>query len=329
LTAALVALPWYLKNYIWTGNPVFPYYLHQNLIDPTEIELVMDYLKSFGTGKRWYDYVLLPVNIYTHYTKFGTFAANLDMPNPLYLFVLIYPFIRKKIQENYLALMDGLAILSAMEFIAWAIGSQQNRFLMPLAPGLSIIASSVIMSFSGSMKRIRLDRVLAIAGVGGMVIVSLGIMLELFISIKPYNVILGKQSKSEFLASVLYDYAAIDFINDQLPENTRVFMPWDGRGYYCNGKCFPDVGQSKWSALIKETTEIKDVNDWLQLKKVTHILLNNEDIAYFLYGHDPNNDHRIAYDYLLNVFVPNCTEEIYKDDMVSIFEITTEYGVCQ
>ena len=250
--AILIALPWYLKNILWTGNPIFPFYFPQNIVSPTELNLVMDYAKSFGTEKKWFDYMLLPFTLFIKSTKFSTYFGPIDYPNPLFLIVISYPWIKQKIIGKYRLILDVMFNLTVLQFIAWAMGSQQTRFLMPLYPCLSILASAVLLSLSEIRKKLRWDRILAFGAVGGMIIFSLIMMFQYFIQIQPYKVVLGSTSKSDFLSSVMVDYSVINYINKQLPENAKVMTPWYGKGYYCNSKCYPDVGPSKWTGLFQE-----------------------------------------------------------------------------
>lgn len=321
MLALLVASPWYLKNFIWTGNPVFPMYLPQNVIDPTELRLLIDYINSFGTGHQWYDYLLLPFSLYLNFKKFSTFAGSMDSLSPLYLLVFVYPWVRKKIHIFNREVLDVLLMVTALQFVAWAIGSQQTRFLMPLYPGLSILASAVLVTLPGKVKAIRWNRILVVSAVGGMLIASTAIMIRHFINIKPYNVITGLESKSEFLSSMLFDYQGIDFINKKLPEGAKVFMPWNGKRYYCDGKCHPDISQTKWVALYQKSKNLQETTRWFTDNGITHILLSWEDLYFFVTMHDPQNSHRDSAAFLVNEFLPNCTTEVYTDEWVQIFQI--------
>ena len=59
----------------------------------------------------------------------------------------------------------------------------------------------------------------------------------------------------------------------------------------------------------------------------THILLGVDEIAFFINEHDPQKVHLNAYLFLVEDFAPNCAKEIYADDWVQLFQITTEYHI--
>ena len=309
LTMLVVASPWYIKNLLWTGSPVFPFYLPQTIVDPTELSIAVDYTKSFGTGNKWYDFLLLPINLFLQFYKFGTFMGNADIPNPIFLLGFLFPFVRKKIPQSSRPVLDWMIVITALQFCTWALGMQQNRFLLPIYPQLCIISSVVILSMSSQKTKIRFNQVLSIGGVGGMIIVSCVFMFRFLFVTEPYNVFLGITTKSTMLRNVVNDYSGIEYINHRLPPDAKVFMPWDGRGYYCaTGKCVADVSQAKWTMVVLEMVSPEKVNQWLISQNITHILLNLNDVYYFIYAHDPKGDHNRAYEFLLNDFGPQETE---------------------
>ena len=320
LPALMIALPWYLKNAIWTGNPFFPFFIQSKIINPEEMRIWFDYRASFGVGTRWYDYLLLPANIYLYFYKFSSFVVFGDYLNPAFLLALMYPLTRKKIIANR-QLLDVLSIFTLIQFVIWATGSQQNRYLMPIFPTLSILAGSVIITLLNQKWKINWGRIIAIGFVGGMTIASFVLMVRFLFLVQPTQLILGDLSKDEFLSAYVKDYQAIKFINQNLPDDALVFMPWDGRGYYCDGKCHPDTSQSVWSALVQETNDIDYISSWLQAQGVTYILLSWDDVNFFVYGHDPGGAHNQALSFFLDDYAPKCAEMIYEDDWTQLYEL--------
>jgi 4-amino-4-deoxy-L-arabinose transferase-like glycosyltransferase len=321
LSAFLVALPWYLKNFLWTGNPIFPLYFPQNLINPAELKIWTDYINSFGTGKNWFDYLLLPVNIYLQHDKFGTFMGSMEMPNPLFLFVLAYPFIRRKIEETIRRSLDILAAMTGILFIAWSLGSQQIRFLLPLFPGLSIISSQVLMQLLIKLNKYNLGRTIKIGLVGGMVISSLIFMGLYFILIRPEKGLLGLETKSTFIQRMVRDNSGINYANEHLAKGAKMMLLWDGRGYYCDRICLPDVDQSRWTAMVERSTDIQSMSNLLQEEKITHLFLSNEDASFFLLKHDPEQIYLKAAKFLLEEFVPACTKKVYDNEWSAVYEL--------
>ncbi len=317
LPALLAAMPWYLKNLIWTGNPVFPFFFPQNVIDPRELELWLAYVNSFGIGDRWFDYLLLPFTIFLRFEKFTTVMGKMDIPNPAFLIVFAYPWARRKLQQGARPAMDLLLTLTGLQYVFWAAGSLQTRFLTPLYPGLSLLAAAVIVGLSAGARPIRWGRVLSIGLVGGMVIASLGMMIEYFYLVKPYQVLIGNEIKTEFLTKTVVDYPGIEFINTMLPVNSKVLTAWNGRLYYCDGKCYPDMSHSKWVVVIEDSQNISEINQWLYDNNFTHLYFSWEDI-YFIADHDPLQVHIEKIKFVVDEYIPKCTTKVYAKDFLRI-----------
>ena len=318
----LVAFPWYLKNLLWTGNPVFPFYLSQKIIRPDVRNIYMDYLGSFGTGKKWVDFLLLPINIYLKPGEFGTILTRWDRPNPLFLLTFAYPFFRRTFEKSQRQTLDIILAVVTSQFIYWAISSQQNRFLLSIYPYLCILASAILTQIKTRMDKVSGRQIIFSALIGGMLFSSLAVLGSIFLGLKPYQVILNHQTKSEFLMAAIKNHEAIEYINQQLPENSKVFLLLDGGGYYCKDeKCAPDVLQAAWPALIQRTTDIEEVSDWLRSHQITHILITSNAIDYFTNGHDQNHLHKNAVDFFLNQYAPQCAIQIYENNNSQLFQI--------
>jgi hypothetical protein len=321
ISALLVCSPWYIKNLIWTGNPVFPLILPQEKINPQQIAIWMDYVRSFGTGFRWQDYLMLPINLFIRHDAFGSFMGTMEMPNPLYLLAFLYPIFRRNLLVSVRNIVDSLAIITALQFMAWAIGSQQNRFLLPLFPGLSILTSFILLSISTKFRFQHIGRSLVIGSAGGMLLVTL-IFMGIYINlVRPDRVISGIESKVHFLQRMVRDYSGIEFINDHLPNSSRVLMLWDARGYYCENRCIPDTDQSKWVTMVADHPDILDMANILKEEKITHLFFSKDDASFFILKHDPQKIHLNAAKFLLDEFVPACTINSYEDEWSAVYEL--------
>ncbi|HQK84118.1 MAG TPA: hypothetical protein PLK24_09290 [Atribacter sp.] len=319
--AVLFASPWYLKNIIWTGNPIFPFFLQQKSINPVELEFAMDYTRSFGTGKNWYDYLLLPISLYIKYYQFGTFLGDVDFPNPVFLSVFILPFIKSKIPQEIRKLVGSLSFFAIMLFITWATGMQQNRFLLPVYPLASILSAVSITTIINKSSFKKIFRVLTLGIIGGTIFVSFVVIGRLLAITHPLKVLLGAESKAKFLGNIIDDFKGIEYINDHLSSSVRVFLPWDGRGYYCiAGKCIADVSQAYWTTIVKET-EVDRITVSLIQQGITHLQLNLNDALYFVYSHDEKRNHQKALNTLVYELPPKHLRKIWVDENIRLYEL--------
>jgi hypothetical protein len=314
--AILTALPWYAKNWLLVGNPLYPFLFGGLEWDAERLGHLMAYLQSFGVGRGFVDYLLLPWNLYAQNTQFGTLGIALEIPGLLLPAAILYPFGRRR------KVLNAVACITGMRFIAWAMGSQQTRFLLPIFPALALLGASGLWSL---IRRLQVRWKWAVVStfllVGVAVSATLLLQVIMFGVVQPTNVILGRQSKSEFLEQRLVDFCALQFVRNNLSPDERALMMWDGMGYYCDARCLPDADQSNWTRLIDTTSTPMETAARLQAKGVTHLLFNRREAEFFLH-HDPSGQHEQAMGFFLREFLPSCTEVIYHDEKMLLAKIS-------
>jgi 4-amino-4-deoxy-L-arabinose transferase-like glycosyltransferase len=318
IPAVLVASPWYLKNWIWLGNPVYPLYFGGPGWDTTRLNLYMGYLKSFGAGRSVIDYLLLPWNIYVKYPQFGTMMNQIDLPSVLFPLLLFYPIVRKKSRVVSLALL-----LACIQFALWALGSQQTRFLLPIFPilaiGTAFVANRILAQTKGRFPWKLFFPSLTI----GLVALTLFYQIVIVTGFSPQLPSLGLESREEFLSRVVRDFPATVFINDHLPPTTRTLFIGNGRAYYCMERCVPDPDHFRWAREISDAAENQALASWFSQNGFTHVLLNIEDID-FLLQHDPYEVMRRAITALRDWKAQGCLNMIYEDEWASVLEVTCQ-----
>jgi hypothetical protein len=313
--ALCLALPWYAKNWLWSGNPVYPFYFGGIGWDRLRLEQLMGYLGAFTAGRRPIDYLLLPWNLYAQNEKFGTMGAALDFPGLLIPLALPYPLMPRH------RVMDGVACMAGLSFILWALGSQQTRFLLPIFPALALMGAYVLACIARGLKRwsrVAKSLVLFLAVVA--LLATFFLQLITFYGLPPGKVVLGLQSKDSFLQQRLNNYRALQFVTENLSPDERVMMMWDGRAYYCDERCLADADQSNWTRLVGPASDPHDVAVHLQAKGVTHLLLNREDLK-VVSDHDPSGHTEQAAEFFHEEFLPSCGEEVYRDSYMLLVKI--------
>jgi hypothetical protein len=305
--ALLVGSPWYVKNWFWFGNPVYPYL---DFGSGTGIVL-----RTYDSYSLW-DYLILPWHLYVHREQFVGVYGRIEFPSLLFPLVFLYPLIRRS------RAMDWLAGLTLLRYVFWAfISHTRFRYLLPLFPGLSLLASSVVMDLTARPFLQRWVQVLAAGLIGGMLAATLTYSLLFFVDVQPIGVVLGMESKDDFLRREVSDYSAKQFVQANLPREARVLMMWDARGYYCDDRCLPDLLQRQWVGLTVPPASVLSVAASLRQMNVTHLLFSVEDLDYQIIN-DTSGLHRHAAEFFLHEFRPTCTKEVYRDEWVILFELT-------
>ncbi|HEY70242.1 MAG TPA: hypothetical protein G4O08_06635 [Anaerolineae bacterium] len=315
LPAVLVASPWYLKNWIWLGNPVYPLYFGGPGWDTTRLNLYMGYLKSFGAGRSVIDYLLIPWNLYVKYPQFGTVMNKIDLPSVLFPLLLFYPFVRKKSR-----VLSHSLLLAGILFVLWAFGSQQTRFLLPIFPTLAIGTAFVANRVLAQVKSRFPWRIFLPSLTIGLIVLTLFYQIVIVFGFSPQLPTVGLESREEFLSRIVRDFPATVFINDNLPPTTRTLFIGNGRAYYCPDLCVPDPDHFRWAREISDAAETQELASWFSQNGFTHVLLNIEDLD-FLLQHDPYGVMRRAILVIRDWKAQGCLDKIYEDEWTSVHEV--------
>ncbi len=314
--AALVAAPWYMKNLIWAGNPVYPFLIGGPDWPAERVAMLMAYLRSFGVGRSLVDTLLLPLHLYTQPAAFGTFFREIDIPNLLFLLALGFPFLKR---EHPLRPLGWMALL---RFLLWAAGTQQTRFLLPLYPVLSLLAASVLdawLARPGPAKK--WARILVPGIVAGLVGFTLAFQVIYLTNTRPIPVVIGRESKDSFLERRVGDYPAVRYILSSLEPTDRVYMAWDGQSYYCDDRCLADAEQSQWTQLALGEATPEGIATRLKQRGATHFLLDLDGMR-FLLQHDPTGSHAIAANVFFQSFEPDCLRELRRDEQIVLYALS-------
>lgn len=324
VTALIIASPWYLKNLFWTGNSLYPFYLPNKYVDPIQLSLWTNYMGSYGANKGWVDYVLLPIRLFIQPGIFSTWFGVIDIPNPIFVFSVFYPFAIRNFSQEKKKDIHLLAFITLLQFIVWAAGSQQTRFLFSIYPGLSILSCCFLLWMG---EKLRFGHKIVYFLVACNLFVSLVIISASSLVVNPYRFLSGGETKREFLGRMVSDYPAMEFIQTKLPIASRVLMLWDGQSYYCDARCVPDLFQSQWTALFMKNPSVSTMKNELVSMSISHLMVNQSDTGFFL-AHDPDKQHQKSLNFLLNDFAPKCTKMIFQDDFVEIFDLSFDLTTC-
>ncbi len=277
LPAVIVASPWYLKNWAWFGNPVYPLYFGGPGWDATRLGLYSEYLNSFGVGRQPIDFLLLAWNVYAHHARFGAVMNRIDVPSFLFPLALAYPWVRKSRVGTLL--LVAVLVRAAL----WSIGSQQLRFLMPIFPALSIASGHGILEVSARMRK-PWSLFLPMLAIG-LTLLTLFYQLVILFQYRPDRAILGGESRRAFVDRLVLDERGVEAAV-AVAGDSHVLLLGDGRGYYCLPTCIPDPDHFRWAQEISSQVSDDDLSTWFMGKDARYLAISLEDID-FLLQHDP------------------------------------------
>ncbi len=258
---------WYARNWIWVGNPVYPfaYGVFGGRGWTAEMARLYDESQAiYGFGRAPLDLVLLPFRlamtplnvggfeatpggaIYasgqpfwplipgpTALPKTGIFdAAGLfftTFPGPaIFAFGLPALLARRKPRAITLA-----AALFLFLWIFWALTSQQVRYLFPALALLAVVGGWGMAQWA---PRLALAR-----WVGGLSLTTWLLLAPLFVALQArgsWKVIAGAQTPDAYLTRTFSAYSAMQWINQNTPDDARVAVYGEPRDFYLNRPYF-------------------------------------------------------------------------------------------
>jgi hypothetical protein len=228
--AALVALPWYVKNLVQTGNPLFPFVFGG--VNEYAARWIDSGIHEHGHGRGPLDALLLP---------FRLLAEGDDFDRGSWLTPLLVLFAPVSLLDERRRRACALALAAVLVYLAaWFGTSQQARFLLPLAPVLAVLAALGVVALA---RRGRLGRIVAPLAAGAALASTFTMSAAYTAQFAP--VALGLRDRDDFLTEktpyydgvlrlnrmlgdddvTLLDFAAVLYVEDPYVVWTPLVLP--------------------------------------------------------------------------------------------------------
>lgn len=278
----LVPSPWYIKNIYYTGNPFFPFFL--DIIPTREVagwdaERARNYLAMLGRyggpEKSVGDYLLLPWNL-TVNAKFVAPRFFDGIIGPVFLMVLpAFFLLRGRLAKE----IKIIVCFGALYFAFWAFSSQQARFLVPLLPPLSLAAAWSVENLTSARRAepaapARLRRCLLSLVVLAL-LANLLTIAYYFSSYNPLSYVAGLESRRDYLAKRLDYYELYEFINKNLPRESKIFLVDTGNfTYYLERDYYADFifEDHTLGRIVNQARAPEEVRQRFKELGMTHLL---------------------------------------------------------
>ena len=265
----VVGSPFYLKNWIMTGNPFYPFLyaiFDGRGWDPEQARLYDLFVRSLGMGRGLWDYLLLPWNV----------SVNASMHSPQFdgilgpVFILTLPF---AIGMRKIAIGVKIALVYCLfTFMFWASSAQQIRYLIPVFPFLAIMTAYVLSYYQRD--RVAVFTVLLVIVAGSLGFNGYHVVRD-FLKIKPLNVITGSEDRDAFLNRMIPSFAMFQYINRELPEDSKIFFIYmKNLGYLCDRSYYSDSMFESYTIqkILAQSSTPEGVYVSLKERGFTHIL---------------------------------------------------------
>ena len=302
LSALAIGGGWYARNWIWVGNPVYPFAYGVFGGRGWTAEMANLYNQSqaiYGFGRAPLDLIALPFRLAMTPLNVGGFEGLGVRGQPLWplipgpvgnadpnsvtglfdvpgLFLVTFPgpaifafglpalLCRNKPRPVLL-----VASLFVFLWIFWALTSQQVRYLFPALALLSVVAGWGMAHWA---PRLTLAR--WIGGVGLAAWLLFAPMFTARNASGSFRVIRGAQTPTDYLTRTFPDYSAMQWINANTPATARVAVYGEPRDFYLNRSYFwADDGHNQIINYPKISTGAQ-LAAALKAQGATHVLAN-------------------------------------------------------
>ncbi|MGE5188744.1 MAG: ArnT family glycosyltransferase [Gemmatimonadota bacterium] len=268
--AAVLGAPFYLKNLALTGNPFYPFLyglFGGKGWDAEQARLYDALVAHLGMGRGWLDYLLLPWNV--------SLRAQADSPRfdgvvgPVFLFAL--PFLAGV--RRVPAALKGALVLSLLWFLFWASSAQLTRYLLPVFPFLAV-AVGVALTWHRSRPGRWPYRLLAAVVTAGLAFSGYHIARE-FGKTAPLGVIVGAESRADYLGRVVPVSRMYGYLDRHLPARSKVFLIYmRNYTFLCRTECYSDAMFESYTIqkILSRSRSAGEVRDALRAGGFTHLM---------------------------------------------------------
>jgi hypothetical protein len=323
IVALLVAAPWYAKNLVFTGNPIYPFLLGGEFWDDFRAEAYAEpgtgiaynpttcdsatrvYLAGQHATGCELDPGYLVVNLLTlpYILTLGLRDANLTdgISGPLFLIFLplILAYSLFRVGGKKPLAFTGLLLFALAHYLFWTVGVissaalWQSRLLLPafvvLCPVLAWIYEDLPRF---DHPKFSLHRQLRL--IFGLVLV-IGLLIQFikWLPQQPWRYLIGSETKSENLLRRLgAHYGAMEMINSQVDEDDVVLFLWEPRSFYCEtAECRPDSILDRFGHLqFLYGDSAEAITDSWRTDGVTHVLLFRSGLELILEANSATDD---------------------------------------
>lgn len=221
--AVLVGAPWYIKTYVYTGNPVYPYFYEifggrnwtaENARIYREAQL------AFGLGREPYQLLMSPFNLTFYWNRFFDPLPFVGSVGFVYLAGLIPLFFARRLPDA----ARWWILFSLVSLVLWFVLMQQVRYLMTIFPLVSLWCGWL----AGQRERRWTARAMQAAIVLQVLWCAIGIS-----PLWNRSLLVWSDGASAYLERALPGvWQACDWINRNTPREAGVILYDETRGFY-------------------------------------------------------------------------------------------------
>ena len=282
--AMIVFSPWAIRDYVWTGNPVYP--LFDGFFNPDSGHAAREVspfvYRSFAYGESWWEIALIPLRIFFQGQDGNPQYFDGKM-NPFLLILQILAFYKKRADTRNVSNEKVILLSFSLLFFCFTFFSNvlRVRYISPIIPPLVILSVFGLRKMFLKVAEIHSHngRILGMGLVCLMLALCFSFNVSYIVSqfryVDPFSYLSGSLSRDAYISKYRREYPAIKYINRNLHADDLVLFVFLGnRGYYCDKNYESDNG---WLyRIIKNSDSPERVLYELENRRVTHLLISYE-----------------------------------------------------
>ena len=280
----MVAAPWLIKNWLLLNAPLYPFFSPRILqpwletvlrrhelpasFDTRAFDLVWDSRSSFNIR----DAFLAPGKLTIESEGVHYFT------NPAFLLLPLWLAFIKDRKLNALVVPALIYLL----LLLIPFPSTNLRYLIPALVPLTIVVARVASTTAERFLAKRIARPLLV-GFAALALIPTGyVALERLTGTAALRHLVGAASADYYLRThdlleVRVYARALQFVNSELPEDARVLMLFEARGYYVARDVIQDNKATNWPLLATALGP----HDCLAATGITHVMLGQGAVEYY------------------------------------------------
>lgn len=338
--ALLVFSPWMARNYAWKKNPIYPLYEHKfnpqksptSEKDQTEGGSVNTGLGVFVIREgiyheTWWEIALVPFRVFFQ-GQDGSPKHFDGKLNPFLLLFSLFAFWRMRDEQEEVVKEKKimLAFVALFFAVAFFTSDFRIRYIAPTIPLMVILSISGIKRIRKAIGMIRNPKSRSIALAFLLLTLCSALayngryVVSQFKELEPLGYITGAVSREEYLERHRPEYAALRFVNHDLPEDAKVMLIFLGnRGYYCDRDYV--YRDEALGSVFQGFDTGGEMHSKMKAMGVTHLLIYDPLFGQWVRDNIEDRE-RIA----LKLFFANYVKLLYTNKGFSVFALTHVYS---
>lgn len=286
----LFTLPWLVKNFLFTGSPVYPFFFPAAEMDDIRISI---YFEDEPYGD-WRDVLLLPVRATIWGVEGGPgYGASIG---PLLLaFGLLAWLNRHQWNDAQRQTLSLTALFALATWFCWALAGRltgyylQTRMFYPMLPAFAALAGTGFLAASSiQLGTVRLQRVLSAMVIMVLVFTALEANLDALRNAAPQAALGLLDAENYLKANTGWYQPAMDTIRS-LPRGSQTLLIYEPRAFYCRPACKPDENLDRWRRDWTRYGNFSEIQQNWQAEGFSHLLVFRAGVEFMKENPDPKH----------------------------------------